>query len=51
MKIPILSSYFPFDRIPFYKEMAKLEKEYRNKFAKSGKIKQTIAHMLLDLSI
>ncbi len=47
--------YYSFDRIPYYKEMAKIEKEYREVFSKSGvksaKIKQTIAHMLLDLSI
>ena len=45
------TNYFLFDRIPFYKEMAEIEKEYRQKFAKSEKIKQTIAHMLLDLSV
>jgi Fe-S-cluster containining protein len=45
------TKYFPFDRIPFYQEMAEIEKEYRQKFTKSGKIKQTIAHMLLDLSL
>lgn len=43
------ASYFSFDRIPFYKEMTEIEKEYRHKFALNGKIKQTIAHMLLDL--
>ncbi|MCP3901294.1 MAG: hypothetical protein GY707_16435 [Desulfobacteraceae bacterium] len=45
------TNYFSFDRIPFYKEMAEIEKEYREKFVKAGKIKQTIAHMLLDLSV
>ncbi len=44
------ASYFSFDRIPFYKELAEIEREYRKKFIKSGKIKQTIAHMLIDLS-
>jgi len=45
------TSYYSFDRIPYYQEMARIEKEYRQKFAKPGKIKQTIAHMLLDLSL
>lgn len=45
------TNYFSFDRIPFYKEMTEIEKEYRKKVAVSGKIKQTIAHMLLDLSV
>ncbi len=49
------TNYFSFDRIPYYKEMAEIEKEYRASFSntnsKSGKIKQTIAHMLLDVSV
>jgi Fe-S-cluster containining protein len=43
------ASYFSFDRIPFYREMVEIEKEYRQKFDLNGKTKQTIAHMLLDL--
>ncbi len=43
--------YFSFDRIPYYKEMAEIEKEYKASIKKSEKIKQTIAHMLLDLAV
>ncbi len=48
---PLFNStdYLAFDRIPFYKEMAGIEKEYKNSISKTEKIKQTIAHMLLDL--
>ncbi len=45
-----LTTYYSFDRIPFYKKMAEIEKEYKNSISKTSKIKQTIAHMLLDLS-
>ena len=49
------TTYYSFDRIPYYKEMTEIEIEYRETFSKSnvksGKIKQTIAHMLLDLSL
>ena len=45
------TSYFSFDRIPYYKEMAEIEKEYRKTIGRSEKIKQTIAHMLLDLPV
>jgi Fe-S-cluster containining protein len=41
--------YFSFDRVPYYKEMAEIEKEYKQVLGKNKKIKQTIAHMLLDL--
>ncbi len=41
--------YFSFDRVPFYTEMAAIEKEYRKATRKTGKIKETIAHMLSEL--
>ncbi len=40
--------YTPFDRTPYYREMARLEMDYRKIFNLRGKIKQTIAQMLLD---
>lgn len=43
------TDYFSFDRIPYYKEMVEIEKEYKEALGKNEKIKQTIAHMLLDL--
>jgi Fe-S-cluster containining protein len=43
------TSYYSFDRIPYYKKMAELEKQYKNAIGKTEKIKQTIAHMLLDI--
>jgi Fe-S-cluster containining protein len=41
--------YYAFDRIPYYKEMVEIEKEYRKAIGKSDKIKVTISHMLLDI--
>ena len=38
--------YFPFDRTPFYKEMAALEQELRRATGFNGKIKLTIAEMV-----
>lgn len=40
--------YIPFNRTLFYKEMARLESEYQQKHAGTGRIKQTIAQMLLS---
>lgn len=40
--------YFPFDRTPFYRMMAQIEMEYQTETGKAGKIKQTIAQMLLS---
>jgi hypothetical protein len=40
-------SYYAFDRTPFYSQMANLEKEFRKKFGISGKIKLTIAEMII----
>jgi Fe-S-cluster containining protein len=39
--------YIPFDRTPFYKEMARAEMEFRKKSGKAGRIKETVAQMLL----
>jgi Fe-S-cluster containining protein len=43
--------YLPFDRTPFYREMAGIEMEFRketqNKTRKIGKIKETVAQMLI----
>lgn len=40
--------YHEFDRTPFYARMAALEMTYRNDFGLKGRLKQTIAEMLLD---
>lgn len=40
--------YIPFDRTPFYREMAQAELTFQTISGKRGKIKQTIAHMLLS---
>lgn len=39
--------YFPFDRTPFYREMAKVEMKFRQSTGRVGKIKETVAQMLL----
>jgi len=39
--------YIPFDRTPFYKEMATIEMKFRQTTGKAGKIKETVAQMLL----
>ena len=39
--------YLKFDRTPFYREMAGLEKDFRQKFGIQGKIRMTIAEMIL----
>ena len=40
------AQYFKFDRTPFYREMAELEKEFRKTVGVRGKIKMTIAEMI-----
>lgn len=40
--------YIPFDRTPFYQNMARLEADYRQKSKKNAKIKETVAQMLLS---
>ena len=39
--------YIPFDRTPFYKEMALVEVQFRQRTGRKGKIKETVAQMLL----
>jgi len=39
--------YIQFDRTPFYQQMAQLEMTFRQEFNKTGKIKETIAQILL----
>ena len=40
--------YIPFDRTPFYVQMAGIEKAFRKSTGHTGKIRETIAHMLCD---
>ena len=40
--------YIPFDRTPFYKQMAVIEMSFRQLTGKTGKIKKTIAQILVD---
>ena len=42
--------YFKFDRTPFYREMAGLEKEFRQTVGVQSKIRMTIAEMILACS-
>lgn len=39
--------YIPFDRTPFYKGMARVEMKFRQRTGKVGKIKETVAQMIL----
>ena len=41
--------YIKFDRTPFYIEMAQIESNFRNIINKTGKIRQTIAQILIDV--
>lgn len=41
------TDYIPFDRTPFYVEMARIEKAFRKSEHKNGKIRETIAQMLI----
>jgi len=41
-------AYIPFDRTPFYQDMARIEADYRQTSKKTGKIKETVAQMLLS---
>lgn len=41
-------TYIPFDRTPFYKQMAVIEMNFRQLTGKTGKIKKTIAQILVD---
>ncbi len=40
--------YIPFDRTPFYVQMAGIEQSFRKKTGHTRKIRETIAHMLSD---
>ena len=40
-------SYFSFDRTPFYRELAMLEREVRQSLGYAGKIRMTVAEMIL----
>ncbi len=40
--------YIPFDRTPFYREMAGVEMGFRTAFGKSGKVRETIAQILVS---
>lgn len=40
--------YVRFDRTPFYQQMARIEMVYRQTVHKTGKIKETVAQMLLS---
>ena len=41
-------SYTVFDRTLFYQQMAKTEMAFRNRTSQTGKIKETVAHMILS---
>ena len=41
-------AYIPFDRTPLYRELAELEKSFRQETGLNGKMKMTIAEMLVD---
>jgi len=41
-------TYIPFDRTPFYKQMAVIEMNFRQQTGKTGKVKKTIAQILVD---
>lgn len=43
--------YIPFDRTPFYIQMAGIEQSFRKKIGRTGKIRETIAHMLVDVKL
>lgn len=42
-------SYAPLDRTPFYVDMAKLEKEFKQTFGFANKIKKTVAEMITSI--
>jgi Fe-S-cluster containining protein len=44
------TDYAPFDRTPFYRRMAVLEKALRTEIAFTGKIKLTIAQMMVTIT-
>ncbi len=44
-------TYIPFDRTPFYSRMAGIEMAFRSRTGKSGKIRKTIAQILIDQAL
>jgi hypothetical protein len=42
--------YFKFDRTPFYVAMAKLENEFKQAMGLDGRIRMTIAEMILRIA-
>lgn len=44
-------TYIPFDRTPFYVQMAAIEQTFRKNTGHTGKIRETIAHMLSDTKV
>ncbi len=41
-------AYISFDRTPFYQELARVELQFRQQHQKTGKLKQTVAQIILD---
>lgn len=41
-------TYVPFDRTPFYAEMAGVEQAFRQRTGKTGRLKETVAQMLVS---
>ncbi len=41
-------TYIKFDRTPFYQKMAKIEADYRKDIKLKGKIKESVAQMLIS---
>jgi hypothetical protein len=41
-------TYIPFDRTPFYVEMAAIEQQFKDRHSKTGRPRQTIAQILID---
>jgi hypothetical protein len=42
--------YIPFDRTPFYRDLAGIEQALRREMPGAGKIKMTVAEMILVFS-
>ncbi|MCG8684624.1 MAG: YkgJ family cysteine cluster protein [Desulfobacterales bacterium] len=41
--------YVPFDRTPFYRRMAGIEMDFRTQTGATGKVKKTVAQILMDI--
>ena len=44
-------SYVPFDRTPFYAQMARLEQAFKAHAAIDARIRKTVADMIVDVSL